>query len=250
MIAPINFLWKQLNGPQITAFCRAVYLWIKDLFDDKLDYFNTFSIDTANDEHLTTLGTLMGIKRPMIGVQNNEDFWFTNTKEKSTRGFGDIGSDVGGLFSSPDPTGMNASYIGEEYYRPLLKTVATGKGMPGSLVLIDEICAYFYDTYRQGEQKNYLLYHEPDNLDAEQGYMVGDILLFLGRIEDWGSTSFFIHSIMNVLNLYAYAPLPSLFHLFEEYEDNPVYFKFSEEKETSIHGWATSKEAGDGGVLS
>lgn len=251
MIAPINFLWKQFNGPQIIAFCRAIYNWLKNAFDPTLNYFNTFSIDTATDDHLTTIGTLMGVKRPLIDTSGAEEtFQFTATKESSINGFGNDEKTFGGKFADVTKLEEQNTYISDEYYRPLLKTISTGKGLPGSLILIDEICSYFYDTYRPNDTKDYWIYHELDNLDAEKGYMVGDILLFLDYIGDWGNNALFIHAIMDVLNLYSYAPLPSLFHLFEKYSDNPLFFKFSEVKESSDRGWATSKEQGDGGLLS
>lgn len=251
MIAPINFLWKQFNGPQITAICKSIYNWLKASFDTKLNYFNTFSIDTANDSHLTTIGTLMGIKRPVVSISDADAFWFTEIKETgSTQGFSDIESTTGGKFTAINPTGINASYISAEYYRPLLKTITEGKGYPGSLVLLDEICSYFYETYRPGETKSYGIYHVPDNLEVEKGYMIGDVIVYLDGTVKWKGLAFYINSVMEILNLYAYAPLPSLFPVFEKYGNDPLYFRFTVEKEQSVRGWASTEESETGGVVS
>ena len=40
MIRPIEFLWRQLNGPQITAVVKAAYNWCVQQFDATMDYFN------------------------------------------------------------------------------------------------------------------------------------------------------------------------------------------------------------------
>ena len=61
-LKPVHFLWKQLNGPQITAIVDALYELLRDMFNPIINYLTTFSINTANDIHLTFIGICSGIK--------------------------------------------------------------------------------------------------------------------------------------------------------------------------------------------
>ena len=72
MIGPISFLWKQLNGPQITAFTKSVYNWAVDEFDRSLEYLNNLSISTANSKHLSFLGMLANFSRPFNCFHKND----------------------------------------------------------------------------------------------------------------------------------------------------------------------------------
>lgn len=220
MIAPINFLWKQLNGPQITSVTKAIYNWVKDSFDSLLNYFNNFSITNATDDHLTTIGTLLGIKRPLVSLQAAQAFFFTEQKETdSTRGFSENKGGVGGTFAVLDSTGMDARYLDAPYYRHLIHSIVESKGYPGSLVLLDDVCASLYDMYRSGEY-DYKIQHILKIDKVHHDGTIGDILLYIGKIGDWTNYAYYIDSIMQVLNIYAYAPLPQVFHVFEDSDDS------------------------------
>ena len=80
MINPVKYFWEQFNGPQITAIVKAVYEWLKVSFDSTLDYFNGWSIKTVNGKHLTTIGILMGIGRPILRRISSTEFFFTNSE--------------------------------------------------------------------------------------------------------------------------------------------------------------------------
>lgn len=56
------YVAQQLNGPIITAFIKAVYNFFHKDVDDKTDYFNSLSIETADTEHLLLIGKLMGLQ--------------------------------------------------------------------------------------------------------------------------------------------------------------------------------------------
>ena len=66
MIRPIEFLWRQLNGPQITAVVKAAYNWCVQQFDATMDYFNNLTIATANGAHLSLFGMMANFARPYI----------------------------------------------------------------------------------------------------------------------------------------------------------------------------------------
>ena len=91
MILPIQYLWKQLDGPQVKGLTKGVEEYWKSLFDDKLDYFNNISIDTANDDHLTLMGLLSGLIRPVIQEPDKTFFYFTEQAEHNfPHGFSDL----------------------------------------------------------------------------------------------------------------------------------------------------------------
>ena len=95
MIGPISFLWKQLNGPQITAFTKSVYNWAVDEFDRSLEYLNNLSISTANSKHLSFLGMLANFSRPFIRKLNLSLFFFTESPQSNfVHGFSSL-EDVG-----------------------------------------------------------------------------------------------------------------------------------------------------------
>lgn len=216
MIAPVNFLWKQLNGPQITAFCKAIYQWIKRELNPTLDYFNTFSIGTATDDHLTTIGTLLGIKRPIVSLAAASSFFFTEDKETDNeRGFSEFKGGTGGVFADIDVTGMDSKFLGESYYRSLLQSIVSSKGEPGSLILIDDVCTYLFNTYRKDDVLSYQLEHVLEN-NPDQKVMIGDIIMYIGETKYWDPYTFYIDSIISTLNSYAYNPLPQLMHLFKD----------------------------------
>ena len=56
------YVAKQLNGPIISAFFKAVYNFFHVYMDHHVDYFKTLSIETADKEHLRFIGNLMGLQ--------------------------------------------------------------------------------------------------------------------------------------------------------------------------------------------
>lgn len=147
MILPVSFLWKQLNGPQITGIMKAIFQFIKNKLDAHLDYYNTISIDTANEKHLELIGTLMGISRPIFTLADEKFFYFTTTPGEERpldpydHGFGTKGKTIGGKFSDAANSYeyMKMYKVSLPVYRELLKAVANSRGEAGSLVFLDDV---------------------------------------------------------------------------------------------------------------
>lgn len=162
MILPVAFLWKQLNGPQITGIVKAIFQFIKNKLDPHLDYYNNISIDTADEKHLEMIGTLMGISRPIFTLADEKFFWFTTSDTTSPyeHGFGNAGNQtLGGKFSD-----INTAYetmkmykVALPVYRELLKAVANSRGEEGSLVFLDDVTYAMTQKMKGRSSANYTI---------------------------------------------------------------------------------------------
>lgn len=56
------YVAKQLNGPIISAFIKAVYNFFHQFIDHNCDYFKNLSIETADTAHLRFIGNIMGLQ--------------------------------------------------------------------------------------------------------------------------------------------------------------------------------------------
>jgi hypothetical protein len=57
-----EYVARQLNGPVIKAFVKAVYNYFHRAMDHHCDYFKNLSIETADTAHLKFIGNLMGLQ--------------------------------------------------------------------------------------------------------------------------------------------------------------------------------------------
>lgn len=209
MITPVRYFWQQFNGPQISCVLKAVFEWLKSVFDSTLDYFNDWTTDTVNDKHLTTIGTLMGIGRPVIKRVESTKFFFTATihgegGHNNIHGFSEIGGQVGGRFGEVEDTGGQIEVLQENYYRAVLKAIQTSTGEEGSLILLEDIAnalnnvnnSPIFTTY------NFHWYREPEGRN-------GDVLLYMGNVTDWDRSTYVIAALQAVTRA-LYGPEPLL----------------------------------------
>ena len=56
------YIAKQLNGPIIKSFFKAVYNFFHTYMDHHVDYFKNLSIETADVHHLRFIGNIMGLQ--------------------------------------------------------------------------------------------------------------------------------------------------------------------------------------------
>ena len=150
-------LWRQLNGPQVTAIIEAIFLFFRDLVQPKVDYFDKLNISTANDKHLNLFGIMLRVPRPL--VWNTDDphwarrFRFTEDETLSDQGFSDPDnpaiSDKGGLLSYEYKEYEIPARIqlDTEIYRKMLLAMQeddTGGPRVGSLLLLDKFISTLY----------------------------------------------------------------------------------------------------------
>lgn len=211
-IPPLTFLWKQLNGPQVGAFCKAIFEYLRDKFDKKLDYWSNISLDTAADGYLDTLGALAGFPRAIVTTYPNDPVMFTKeyygpgSKAGGICGFGfsdgflhGPSNGDGGRFNDmrekkiqkPIPAGT---------YRRALKAFSQSKGDTGSLKLLDDI------------MNSQLGGGNPDNAYQFDYNTIapGDIVLRFFMVREWpdGTSAPFL---MTELAEGPYAPTPRVY---------------------------------------
>lgn len=212
MILPIRYMWEQLDGPQISGISDALFEYWKSVFDEKLDYFNNISVETANNIHLTLLGLLSGLIRPVISEPDREYFYFSEFPEyPSNHGFGDIeDQSVGGRLTRLDvgETIHNVS-LDEEHYRALLRAWVSGDGEIGSLVLLDDICAEL-TRLDLGEETDPFYRFVFMEQDIPVDRAPGDLYLDMRSMDNWHNPTH-IYAVLQGLANTAYAPQPRLF---------------------------------------
>lgn len=212
MILPVKYLWEQLNGPQVTALCKAVESYWKDIFDVKLDYFNNLSIETANDAHLTLFGLLSGLVRPTISEPDKDFFYFTENSESDiTHGFSALDNlSVGGRFSKLDKQSVHNVSLDTEHYRALLRAWVSGEGEIGSLMLMDDICNELtkLDLGPSVQPFYQFSFMHGDNIPTDRA--PGDVFIDMRSMDAWSNPLHIYATVQGIANT-AYAPQPRVF---------------------------------------
>lgn len=224
MLNPIAFLWKQFNGPQITAITQAIFNYFQNLVDENLDYFNDITLDTANSQHLSLLGILQGLSRPLVPIPDAKMFFLTpvygfipdpdnpghyipEEGYPSERGFSQaVDRSIGGqLDVVPEAKSSGYKYIPDYIYRSILKSNSKSKGSLGGLVVLDDM---LYDLF------------QIENPEADPVYRFewsnggdttpGDVTIDLGSSTDW-LHPYEVYAQFNLLGSTVYFPIPRLF---------------------------------------
>lgn len=207
MIRPIEFLWRQLNGPQITAVVKAAYNWCVQQFDATMDYFNNLTIATANGAHLSLFGMMANFARPYIRVVDKTFFIFTEADTHPfDHGFSDLTNiSVGGIFSDITKVWETERGIplSDDFYRIVLQSYADSYGEIGSLALIDDLC-FALKNYVGNENAGYdinILLEPATNRD------IGDVFIDLGSQNNWNNWDSVVAALRALVDT-SYAPLP------------------------------------------
>lgn len=225
MINPLRFLWKQLGGPQISAFCQGIYEYFKYTYDSTMDYLYTLKISTATSKHLTTIGALQGLARPIVEVQTDpysifstiaqppEDNYYPHDPyRQSEHGLSDLADmSFGGLFSEVGDTATFAnSYISDSIFRTILKASSASMAKPGSLAWLDDIIyALWLQQHSTGLDAPYVF----DFMDAEEAAAThrgqGDLRVNIGNEVYWAQ-GYEIVAELSVLGKTIYYPNPTV----------------------------------------
>lgn len=239
MINPISFLWRQFNGPQITAICQAIWQYFHDTYDAYLNYFHSFGIDTVTQtDHLTFIGILQGLARPLIPIPDENTFWFTevygykdgngmepitwyaghkipDAKFPDDHGFSSL-NDIqrGGKFQEvSDPGGYD--YIPDYIFRALLRGNASSEGLLGSLVALDDM---LYEVWKKDRPTTVPAYvFTWANPTDNPRYTPADIFVNLGVTQDWNHP-YEVQAEIKLLGNTVYYPIPKLIPVLREGE--------------------------------
>lgn len=224
MIPPINWLWKQFNGPQIAAIAQAIYRYFKLQFESALDYWNHLSINTALSSHLTTIGALQGVSRPLMNITPETFFWFSEVPgegtyypsvpyKKSDHGLSAIADmSKGGKFSDMSEASKVWDYLSTPLYRAILQGARDSTGEQGSLIYLDDILfklyTYLNPTATQGTYKiNILTVDDVSTMTRSPG----DIQVNLGQEDSWGDSFSEIVAEVDQLGKTLYYPMPTMY---------------------------------------
>lgn len=232
MISPLSFIWRQLNGPQIAAICAATWKYFHDTYDSILEYFRTFSIETATDDHLTVIGVWQGLARPLVPVPQGEVFFFTevygyiedpdnpghlipDSSYPSVRGFAEVPSSftgTGGKFAGQTVPG-DYTKVPAAMFRSLLRANSDSEGYLGSLIALDDMLYSLWRRTHSAVAPDYTF--EWSTLEAHPTYTPGDIFVDLGMTGDW-EYPYETQAEVKLLGKTIYYPIPKLIPILHE----------------------------------
>lgn len=173
MIYPMSFYWRQFLGTQITAIFHGLWLYFKETYDDILEYFRNWSMDTCTNEHLTLCGILRHLSRPYLNLPDERLALFTSVygytdnenpppprvpdvDYPSEQGTAEVNGDIGGKFDTVEGIGMNRTRpVSERIYRILLQALRDSSGRLGSLIALDDMIYSQSYAKQRGEQSIY-----------------------------------------------------------------------------------------------
>jgi len=212
MLYPIQFLWKQLNGPQITAICTAIYNYMVDTFDSLLNYYHNITIDNATAGQLDTMGLLSGFSRPIIEEISDIEWWYSfEEHEGSPHGFGDVDRpEIGGRLSEIDTETGNNEKVSTVYFRSLLKSFTTSAGVIGSLKLFDDMCESLRATEDPTPSIASFTYEfiTPDTV--QENRLSGDVIVNMQSADQWTYPTYILAIVRSMAST-IYYPLPRVF---------------------------------------
>lgn len=233
MINPISFLWKQLNGPQVSAICNAIWQYFKDTYDSILDYYYDLSIEKANNSHLTFIGLLQGLARPLTEIPEIKDLTFgdsygyiddpdnpghkiPDSQYPTIYGFSALGDEqsqaaMGGHFPQEDAEYYQGTkrYINDYIFRALLRGNASSEGTLGSIVALDDM---LYEIWKKDHPTVPLSRYQFTfcyAIDYAQNAAPGDIYVDLGSLIDWNYAEE-LQAEVKMLGKTIYYPIPKL----------------------------------------
>jgi hypothetical protein len=157
MLKKQRFLWKQLNGPQITAIMDVLWKYHVEKYDKRLDYFNTLSISTAENKHLSMIGKLMQFTRPSsISMMDfNKYIRFSYIQQGQVPPKADYGLSSGYFDYGPEDPHHDNVELSDTVYRKVLIALSQVDGFSRGLALIDDLAKILFVDYT-GKQIFYL----------------------------------------------------------------------------------------------
>ena len=146
-------LHRQFAGTRITAFFDAIAKYFKEMTDEKIAYFSTLRIQSANTQHLNMIGKLMSFPRPYIYTVPylEQLFRFTNGVVHNTpTGFaGRIEGvwNVGGYLDEEFTPAEDQIQLNDEQFKKLLVAFSTYANNRESIALLDSILNQYFTGY-------------------------------------------------------------------------------------------------------
>lgn len=193
MIRPFRWLWEQLNGPQISALRDAIWSFFVDRYDGWLEYWYHLSIATANDAHLTLMGNLRGLARPLVRMRDANYALFAENPptyyiDAQGKGHGEEhndphGFDAGVFYDLANVHGT-IMQLPAIYYRIMLTALYKSGGETNSLDLLDALMWEIATRdVKHGAQS--FLYHMQFHGTSDTNGVPSDIDIYVGGQATW-----------------------------------------------------------------
>lgn len=213
MIIPFTWMWEQLDGPNISAIKDALYNYLYDQFNLKMDSLNDLSIESADSALLTVFGMLMGVPRPIVVRQsaNNRMLFAASHYNPTDYGFSEKSGqwhptdNIGGTFAEAWETGEESGdYAPTNWYRAVLQAYADSEGRMGSLTLLDDIVTAIRNVDKPGiiVDHRFEFFEDTDTVHA-----AGDFEVFLTSVHGWSDIDI-ASTLLESLIYGGYAPVP------------------------------------------
>lgn len=148
-----EYVARQLNGPIIKGFIKAVYNFLHQGIDHHCDYFRELSIETADTPHLRFIGNLMGLQLFQLFTDvsggmylvftdeafNADEYDYDNGWAETYRAYqtGD------GVFATGEETGYPVVLTTAQYREILQALSNTSSASIDSIMVIDKLLHTF-----------------------------------------------------------------------------------------------------------
>ena len=155
MIKQSPYLPKQMNGPVVNAVLAAMDERLKNA-DIIENYLYKLSILTAQETELESIGCIIGYPRPLVPVGFSQENVLILSElpqyQDLQNGLAEIGSEVGGRFSSTKKTASDYMDLG--LYRNFLDKVAYIKRYGITIYAVEQIARLIDSQYTIGWDGN------------------------------------------------------------------------------------------------
>lgn len=149
MIEQSKYMPKQMSGPILNAAKAGLESRLTDAQAIE-SYLYNLSIQTAEETELENIGKIIGYPRPLVPEGWAEEsnlflFWTLPFEQNPLIGFSEIGSEVGGRFSTVRES--QTGYMSLDLYRTFLDKVAYVKRYGVTLYAVDQIARLIDEDY-------------------------------------------------------------------------------------------------------
>lgn len=146
-----RYIARQLNGPIVSAFFKAVYNFFHIYMDNHIQYFKTLSIETADTQHLKFIGNLMGLQLFQLFTDASgnkylvyEDDSFSTSEFEFNNGWSNDYREHqtgDGVFGTGDEVDFPVQ-LSDRQYREVLEALSTIRSASVDSILAIDILAH------------------------------------------------------------------------------------------------------------
>jgi hypothetical protein len=150
------YVAKQLNGPVIKGFIKAVYNFFHMPLDHHADYFKSLSIETADVQHLRFIGNIMGLQLFQLFSDPSGGMYLIFTEgafDVSEYDYNNGWADIYRAYQNGDGvfgTGNEQEYpvvLSTSQYRAILKAISeVASGSIDSIYMIDLLAHVYLES--------------------------------------------------------------------------------------------------------